>query len=149
MIEIETPTTVISVRKRNSRVLLADPNFIYVGRRIWHGDALGWPASIWGNPFKPGMTLGQALAIWKAKHRAGVLDRASMELGAGAALHATAADLYDRYVLANPHLRSRLHELRGKTLGCWCGSWKPGELEIGCHAVVLAKLADGPAGVPR
>jgi hypothetical protein len=43
-------------------------------------------------------------------------------------------------------MRKRLHELRGKTLGCWCGCWKPGEPELLCHAVVLAKLANAIEG---
>jgi hypothetical protein len=32
--------------------------------------------------------------------------------------------------------------IHGKTLGCWCGEWKPGEPKIACHAVVLAKMTD-------
>ncbi len=42
---------------------------------------------------------------------------------------------YEEYLLASPELMAALHELRGKTLGCWC---KP----LGCHGDVLAKYAD-------
>jgi hypothetical protein len=42
---------------------------------------------------------------------------------------------YREYLLSHPDLFSHLHELRGKTLGCWC---KP-QL---CHGDVLAEFAD-------
>lgn len=96
-------TTVITVRSRDRAALLADPSFVYVGRRC-----AGWLASPWGNPFK-GPEAVSRFAEWLGR---------------------------------NEKLLSRLPELKGKTLGCWCGTWKPGEPEIPCHAVVLAKLAD-------
>jgi hypothetical protein len=71
-----------------------------------------WEASIWGNPFIAGEYEGD-----------------------------NAAERYRRYVLSRPELMRRLGELRGKTLGCWCGSY-PENLYLGCHAVVLAELAD-------
>jgi hypothetical protein len=40
-------TRVISVRGLNPAVMLADPNFAYVGRKCY-----GWPGSPWGNPFR-------------------------------------------------------------------------------------------------
>jgi hypothetical protein len=43
---------------------------------------------------------------------------------------------YREYLLGRPDLVARLHELRGKTLGCWC---KP---KLSCHGDVLAELAD-------
>ena len=43
---------------------------------------------------------------------------------------------YREYLLSHPDLFSRLHELRGKTLGCWC---RP---KLACHGDVLAEFAD-------
>ena len=42
---------------------------------------------------------------------------------------------YREWLLNNPKLLAQIHELRGKTLGCWC---KP----AACHGDVLAELAD-------
>jgi len=67
--------------------------------------------SIWGNPFKVGEDGTRAEVIQK----------------------------YREWILNNPRLLGKLHEIRGKVLGCWC---KPYE----CHGSVLADLADN--GVP-
>lgn len=45
-------------------------------------------------------------------------------------------DAYEEYLLSNPKLMADLHELRGKTLGCWCRPKKT------CHGDVLKKYAD-------
>lgn len=42
---------------------------------------------------------------------------------------------YKEWVLKQPHLLSKLHELRGKTLGCWCAPQA-------CHGDVLKELAE-------
>jgi hypothetical protein len=42
---------------------------------------------------------------------------------------------YREYILANKALLTRLPELRGKTLGCWC---KP----LRCHGDVLVELLE-------
>lgn len=42
---------------------------------------------------------------------------------------------YRRYLFSRPDLMSRIGELRGKVLGCWCHP-KP------CHGNILAELAD-------
>ena len=42
---------------------------------------------------------------------------------------------YEQWIKTQPHLVSALHELKGKTLGCWC---KP----KACHGDVLARMAD-------
>lgn len=42
---------------------------------------------------------------------------------------------YREYIKTRPDLLARLHELRGKRLGCFC---KP----LACHGDVLAELAD-------
>lgn len=41
--------------------------------------------------------------------------------------------LYENYILNSPEHLNRLHELKGKTLGCWC---KP----LACHGDVLIRL---------
>lgn len=46
-----------------------------------------------------------------------------------------AVSKYREWILTQPDLLSSLHELKGKTLGCWC---KP----KACHGDVLAELAD-------
>lgn len=43
---------------------------------------------------------------------------------------------YREYITNNSKLLSELHELRGKTLGCWC---KPNHA---CHGDVLVELID-------
>lgn len=42
---------------------------------------------------------------------------------------------FEAWIRTQPHLMAALHELCGKTLGCWC---KPGP----CRGDVLARLAD-------
>ncbi len=46
-----------------------------------------------------------------------------------------AIERYEQYLLESPELMARLHELKGKTLGCWCAP-------KACHGEVLARLAD-------
>ncbi|WP_370973615.1 DUF4326 domain-containing protein [Amycolatopsis sp. cg9] len=43
-------------------------------------------------------------------------------------------DLYEQWLLDQPHLMSALGELADKTLGCWCAPRS-------CHGEVLARLA--------
>jgi hypothetical protein len=43
---------------------------------------------------------------------------------------------YRERLICSPHLMGALHELKGKTLGCWC---KP----QACHGDVLVELAKG------
>lgn len=62
--------------------------------------------SIWGNPFLLG---------WAG-------DRE------------TVIAMYRRWIVQQPHLMARLHELRGKRLGCFC---KP---DKACHGDVLVEL---------
>ena len=114
-------TTVISVRGRTPDELRADPNFVYVGRAC-----AGWPASIWGNPFRV------------ASPRWGDPIRPGDEATAG-----TAVEKFAAYLRANPDLMARLPELRGKVLGCWCVNWDgTGEPKRPCHAVVLARMVN-------
>ena len=67
-----------------------------------------FPESIWANPFHLG----------KDGNRKEVLAK------------------YRAYILSSPELFSRVHELRGKTLGCWC---RP---KFACHGDILAEFAD-------
>lgn len=138
-----TPTTVISVRGRNRDELLADPSFVYVGRRC-----AGWPESPWGNPWRPDQFRGGAADCLVHYERTVLASLAFFAADddekdeAGDHLWVVTNGLgkedMDRLYIAT----KRLSELRGKALGCWCGSWQPGETEILCHAVVLAKLAN-------
>jgi hypothetical protein len=74
---------------------------------------IGRPSK-WGNPYshKEG-----PLAEFKVKSRKEAIDK------------------YESYLLSNQDLMNSLHELKGKTLGCWC---KP----LSCHGDILAKYAD-------
>jgi hypothetical protein len=78
---------------------------IYIGR----GED-----SIWGNPYshKDG-----TLAEFRVKNRQEAIQK------------------FEEYLLNNEKLMSRIHELRGKVLGCWC---KPQS----CHGDILKKYAD-------
>ena len=78
---------------------------VYIGR-----------PSKWGNPFTH-------IADRKTKAQFVVADR-------DAAIAA-----YRAWIVQQPELMAALHELQGKTLGCWC---KPQS----CHGDILAELAD-------
>jgi hypothetical protein len=124
-------TTVISVRGKIPAALLADPSFVYVGRQC-----AGWTRSIWGNPFKA--TRGDLMFIGRAPRWTEEMKEIAVQqyiVRFRACLETAIGEPWET-------MRRRLPELKGKTLGCWCGDWRPGEPEIPCHAVVLAKLAD-------
>ena len=76
---------------------------VYIGRACNQG---GWnlPDSKWANPFK--------------------LSQYSRE---------DSLKMYRQYILNTPKLLNSLHELEGKTLGCWC---KP----LMCHGDILVEL---------
>lgn len=65
---------------------------------------IGRPSK-WGNPFE----------ISQYRNRCDVID------------------LYKKWIWTQPNLIRDLHELKGKTLGCWCA---PKE----CHGDILVKL---------
>lgn len=116
-------TTVMSVRGLSREELEADPDFVYVGRSM---PRQGWKDRGFGNPFN-------------FKRYPDAADRFARALGAAI-----------RGELSPPvfcEMARRLPELRGKVLGCWCGDWKPGDPEIGCHAVALAKAANASEDV--
>jgi hypothetical protein len=133
-------TTVIKVSGRDRDRLLADPSFQYVGRKF-----AGFEGSIFGNPFKPGMNAEDAIEIM---NRIPAWDDRSLKHGdplwtlEDEEEEFDAVNWFGIYVRTRRSLWRRLPELRGKTLGCWCGTWSPGQPDIGCHAVALARLAD-------
>ena len=75
-------------------------------RRESYDIYIGRPSK-WGNPFK----------LKKTDDRAILMEQ------------------YRQWLLQQPQILADIHELQGKTLGCWC---KP-EL---CHGDILAELAD-------
>ena len=93
------------VRIRRSGDKIVQDCDIYIGRRITMG---GWnlQESIWRNPYDV-KTYGRDKCL----------------------------ELYEEYVTNNEELMSKLGELRGKTLGCWC---KPER----CHGDILVKLVE-------
>ena len=70
--------------------------------------------SIWGNPFSH---KEETLAEFKVSSRKEAIEK------------------FEKYLLNNEELMEKLHELKGKTLGCWC---KPKN----CHGDVLKKYVD-------
>ena len=49
-------------------------------------------------------------------------------------------DLYREWIQHQPQLLARLHELRGKRLGCWCKT--SADPTRACHGDVLAVMAN-------
>jgi hypothetical protein len=82
-------------------------------RRYPYDVYIGRPSK-WGNPFshKPG-----TLAPYRVKTRREAIEK------------------YREWIMQQPALLADLHELKGKTLGCWC---KP----QACHGDVLAALIE-------
>lgn len=70
-------------------------------------DMPGLPASKWENPFKIGYDGSREDVIAK----------------------------FREYLINNDELMASLHELKGKTLGCWC-------VPLACHGDVLVELID-------
>lgn len=74
---------------------------------------IGRPSK-WGNPFS---------------HKDGTLAEFKVST------RKEAVEKYEQYLLNSPELMADLHELKGKTLGCWC---KPKS----CHGDILVKYAN-------
>lgn len=131
-------TSVVKVRGRFRAELLADPAFLYVGRRVaW----TKWTASVWGNPFRVGMDPSQAMRILDNMPHL-VSSRIEFD---GPLTPAKAIECFACGLTTDATLSRRLPEFQGKHLGCWCCDWDGGERlpEIPCHAVALALMADG------
>lgn len=79
---------------------------VYIGR-----------PSKWGNPFSH-LDDGKTLALYKVKTRNEAIEK------------------YGDWIKTQPHLMGSLHELKDKTLGCWC-------FPNPCHGDVLKLLAEG------
>lgn len=137
------PTTVIRVRGRKPVELLADKDFVYVGRSV---SRQGWKGSMWGNPFRQDMPWGEALDLLRLLRLypptiERLPDMPDLETVLCRGL-ASLIECHHLWVIHDPKMPNWLPELRGKTLGCWCGCWEPGQPQIGCHAVTLARLAN-------
>ena len=74
---------------------------------VYIGRATDELAGLWGNPFK----------IGRDGDRAEVIEK------------------YRRWIVQQPELMTRLPELRGKVLGCYCAP-------LACHGDVLLELAN-------
>lgn len=123
--------TVISVRGQDYDKLIANPDFVYVGRRVRFTK---WKESIWHNPYN--------VSAFPAAAAFFDFDLTLAYLGLIIPKH---TDRHGKTHHHEDHFRAmvpRLGELQGKTLGCWCGDWKPGEPWIECHACVLAQLVN-------
>ena len=93
--------------ERGHFVGFKDPNIVYIGRRFTRGG-YDLPKSPWQNPYSV-KRYGRKRAV----------------------------ALYREHILnSSPTLLSRLDELEGKILACWC---TPGEL---CHGDVLLELLE-------
>ena len=75
--------------------------------------------SIWGNPYS---------------HKEGTLAKEIVKS------RGEAIKKYEEYLLSNKELMSRLPDLRGKTLGCWCSPLR-------CHGEILLKYANAPSPI--
>lgn len=122
-------TTVAKVRKAWTMDPAEAAAITYVGNR-----AFGWPQTIFGNPYAwkehgKGRAVGLFASLVGPTPGAPALGGFPPERGDPLAYRAA--------------ILAALPTLRGKALGCWCGSWRPGEPRIACHACVLAVLADG------
>lgn len=53
-----------------------------------------------------------------------------------------AIEKYREYLIANEYLMSRLHELKGKVLGCWCMPKNPVRGKYYCHGQIIAEMVN-------
>jgi|GEM_PF-3218933 len=132
-------TTVISVRGQDYESLMANPDFVYVGRRVHYTK---WQTpSVFANPYSVHSFPSNALAFFEA-------DLALAYLGLIVPKrmdrHGKSHHYEDQFRAMIP----RLGELRGKTLGCWCGNY-PENPDLVCHARLLAELVNAIEGSKR
>lgn len=80
-------------------------------KKVPYDIYIGRPSK-WGNPYSH---LSGTLANYKTETREEAIEK------------------YEEYLRNNPSLLADLHELEGKTLGCWC---RP----LSCHGDILIKL---------
>ena len=122
-------TTVTKVRKAWTMTPEERAAITYVGNRSY-----GWPQTVFGNPYRWKVHgHGRCVALF-----AGLFaDPPDPE-----ALAAFPSETGDP-IAYRGRILAELPTLRGATLGCWCGEWRPGQPRIACHACVLAVMADG------
>lgn len=98
-----------------------NPEYVYIGR---YNSRYGLKRSIWYNPYK------MLECPSKRTDKTGkVIERLWNDKQRWRVIHSFSA-----YLKYNEMLQSRLHELEGKTLVCWCAP-KP------CHGgILLAEL---------
>lgn len=92
-----------------------EPYDVYIGRA--YGER-----GKWGNPFS---------------HKEGTLAKYFKPT------RREAVEAYKEYILTGEgkHLLEDLHELEGKTLGCWCGSYGIEDKDnLKCHGQILLEL---------
>jgi hypothetical protein len=117
-------TRVVDLHNLTPQQVEAIADLVYVGRaQRFSKKKCARVTSDWASPFKP-------------------KDYPREKNPAAACVEAYRQDL-----LKKPALLARLPELRGKVLACWCCDWPGhGEPPAPCHAVLLARMADG-AGI--
>lgn len=114
---------VVKVNGRHRDSFLANPDFVYVGRRF-----AGFDGSIFGNPFTV-QQYGRENAI--LQFRLFLIDAIR-----GTAKNPNGLGQIDRVFF---EMAASLHQLRGKYLGCWCLDWDGVSFPApqSCHAVIL------------
>jgi hypothetical protein len=116
------PTTVVRLRRKNGAIV-SDCD-VYIGRAAYQG---GWnlPASKWANPYR--------------------ID------GSTPAARQKCLTQYAAYIRSSPELMAALPELRGKVLGCWCGSGLDPAAHgtPNCHGDVLVLLSNEASAATR
>lgn len=136
---------VISVRGKDREALLADPVFAYVGRA---NPRSGWKATPFRNEFKVGRGYRvegpgepRIVHVTDARQAVRLFYRCLNDVLEGRSCRVQERGIGAVFDRMTPLLPT----LRGKTLGCWCGEWEPGQDPIACHGWVLAMLANGVA----
>lgn len=119
-------TTVVNIRGRKPRDLMNTRDFLYVGRPV---PRAGWAGSRWANPWR---VAKQPFRVVRST------DVPTVEI-AVERYESWIRDMIRRFPSQFP-----VSELIGKQLGCWCVDWNgKGEPAAPCHAVVLARIANG------
>ena len=116
-------TTVVRIRRKGGKIVQGCD--VYIGRKVTMG---GWDLkrSKWANPFKhtendlPNEISDEGKDVKEGEKEEGIYQNECLRK-------------YRDYVLNSKELLDSLHELKGKSLGCWC---KPND----CHGDVLIDL---------
>jgi hypothetical protein len=106
-------------RCRVADVRRQQPYDVYAGRAGYDDEGV-WQDGYFGNPIRPHVTCticGEA-----HEHRGDTVPCFKI--------------YFHRRLAADPEYKARIHALRGKVLGCFCGGWPSSNRP--CHAVVIA-----------